>query len=102
MLNRHKPRSRRVLYAFRTALVLFGCYLVFHAFYGAHGLLAYGQLHNQIAELETRKIALEERRALLEARVDALKEHTLDGDLVDERARANLALIGIDERIVLD
>ncbi|MEQ8658150.1 MAG: septum formation initiator family protein [Hyphomicrobiales bacterium] len=100
MLKRHKPRSRRTLYAFRVALVLFGIYFVYHAFHGDHGLLAYAQVQSQVEYLAGERQELEARRDILEARVEALRNDAMDGDLVDERARQSLALIGRAERIV--
>lgn len=100
MLKRHKPRSRRTLYAFRVALVLFGIYFAYHAFHGDHGLLAYAQVQGQVERLAEERLELEARRDILEARVEALRNEAMDGDLVDERARQSLALIGRSERIV--
>lgn len=102
MLTRHKPRTRRTLYAFRAALVLFGVYFAYHAFHGNHGLLAYAQVQERVAQLSGQKAGLEARRVQLEARVAALRDDALDGDLVGERARQSLALIGPAERIILN
>ena len=101
MLKRHKPRSRRTLYAFRVALVLFAVYFAYHAFHGNHGLLAYAQVQARVAVLEDERSALTVRRDVLTARVAALRDDALDGDLVDERARQALALIGHDQRIII-
>ena len=100
MLKRHKPRSRRTLYAFRVALVLFGIYFAYHAFHGNYGLLAYAHVQGQVERLTLERSQLEARRDRLGARVDALRDEAMDGDLVDERARQALALIGQSERIL--
>ena len=102
MLTRHTRRSRRSLYAFRAVMALFGIYFAYHAFHGDHGLLAYAQVKERVERLTADRSALEARKAALEARVGALRSSALDGDLVDERARQTLALIGAGERIVLD
>ncbi len=102
MLQRHKPRTRRTLYAFRVALVLFGVYFAYHAFHGNHGLLAYANVRAEVAHLTQERQALEARRDVLKARVEALRDEAMDGDLVDERARQTLALIGNGERILRD
>jgi cell division protein FtsB len=101
MLSRHKPRSRRTIYGFRVALLLFAVYFGYHAFHGDHGLLAYAQVQLRVAQLEAQRDDLAIRQAYLEARVGALRDEALDGDLVDERARHALAVIGRNERIVL-
>ena len=100
MLTRHKSRSRRTLYAFRAALILFCVYCGYHAFHGNHGLIAYANVQVRVAELQERQGALEARRAFLLSRVEALADRALDADLVDERARQTLAYIGVNERIV--
>lgn len=100
MLSRHKPRSRRTLYVFRAALLLFAAYFGYHAFHGDHGLLAYAQLQLRVAQLEDQREELSARHAYLESRVGALRDEALDADLVDEQARHVLAVIGPDERIL--
>ncbi|MFK7792225.1 MAG: septum formation initiator family protein [Devosiaceae bacterium] len=100
MLTRFKPRTRRTIYAFRAALLLFGVYFGYHAFHGNHGLLAYAQVQSRVVGLERERDVLALRQAHLEARVSALRDDALDGDLVDERARHALALIEPSERII--
>ncbi|MBV6658978.1 MAG: septum formation initiator family protein [Devosiaceae bacterium] len=101
MLTRHKRRSRRSLYVFRAAMVLFGLYFAYHAFHGDHGLIAHAEVQQRVSALEAQKLNLEARKGALEARVAALRDSGLDGDLVDERARSTLGLIHRSERIVL-
>lgn len=101
MLTRHKPRSRRSLYAFRGAIILFGLYFAYHAFHGDHGLLAYAQVQARVQALEEDRATLEERKQALELRVQSLRSNALDGDLVDERARQTLGVIGPRDRILI-
>lgn len=101
MLTRHKPRSRRSLYAFRAAIIVFGLYFSYHAFHGDHGLLAFAQVQARVITLEEDRSALEERKQALELRVQAMRSHALDGDLVDERARQTLGVIGPNDRILI-
>ncbi|MEM6710945.1 MAG: septum formation initiator family protein [Pseudomonadota bacterium] len=101
MLTTTRNRSRRIVYAYRCALVLFGGYLISHAFHGDHGLIAYASIQEELSGLSSQKEELETRRAQLEVRVNALSDQTLDGDLVDERVRRILAFIGEYERIVV-
>lgn len=101
MLTRHKPRSRRSLYAFRCAIIMFGIYFAYHAFHGDHGLLAYAQVQERVASLRLDREALEERKIALELRVASLRNDALDGDLVDDRARQTLGLIGPSDRIII-
>lgn len=101
MLTRHKPRSRRSLYAFRGAIIAFGIYFAYHAFHGDHGLLAYAQVQARVATLEDDRAVLEARKQALELRVQAMRSNALDGDLVDEQARQTLGLIGPQDRILI-
>lgn len=100
MLTRHKPRSRRPLYAFRAVILLFGVYLAYHAFHGDHGLLAHALVSERVIALDAELATLTERRAQLMARVEALGGEAMDGDLIDQRARQTLGLIGGNERIL--
>ena len=102
MLTRQKRRSRRTLYAFRVVMALFGVYFIYHAFHGNHGLLAYAQVQVRVETLSIEKNELEARRAALAARVNALRYGGLDGDLLDEEARNALAVIGHNERLIID
>lgn len=101
MLTRHKPRSRRSLYAFRAAIIVFGLYFSFHAFHGDHGLLAFAQVQARVITLEADRAALDERKQALVLRVQAMRSNALDGDLVDERARQTLGVIGPNDRILI-
>lgn len=101
MLTRHKPRSRRSLYTFRAAILVFGLYFAYHAFHGDHGLLAYAQVQTRVVALEEDRSALSERKLALELRVQAMRSNALDGDLVDDRARQTLGLIGPRDRILI-
>ncbi len=100
MLTQHKPRTNQALYVLRAALLLFGGYLVYHAFHGDHGLIAHAEVRSDVERLTLERDALADRLMVLQARVDALQESELDGDLLDERARQTLAVIGPNERIL--
>ncbi|MEM1289334.1 MAG: septum formation initiator family protein [Pseudomonadota bacterium] len=100
-LTRHKRRSHRWLYAFRAGMALFGIYFAYHAFHGNHGLIAHAELELAVENLVEREEALRARKTALEARVAALSAGSLDGDLLDERARHVLGLIGERERILV-
>ena len=87
---------------FRVVMALFGVYFIYHAFHGNHGLLAYAQVQVRVETLSIEKNELEARRAALAARVNALRYGGLDGDLLDEEARNALAVIGHNERLIID
>jgi cell division protein FtsB len=74
-------------------------YLGAHAVTGRQGLVAYVDLQGQERRLEERVAALEEERAVLEARAARLRPETLDLDYLDERARITLAAGDGDELV---
>ncbi|SDE69753.1 Cell division protein FtsB [Rhodospira trueperi] len=76
-------------------------YFSYHAVNGERGLLAWWQVRQDIQIARADQAALEAERAWLEHRVGLLYDHQLRPDMLDERARDMLNLIGPDEVIVL-
>lgn len=81
---------------------LLSVYFLFHGISGDRGLLKLLYLKNEIAE--ARKIAetYNNQKQELEEKVKLLSSSSLDLDLLDERARIVLNLVGQDEFIILD
>lgn len=81
---------------------LLSIYFVFHGISGDRGLLKLLYLKNEISE--ARKIAdtYHQQKTKLEEKVKLLSSSSLDLDLLDERARVVLNLVGKDEFIILD
>ncbi len=79
-----------------TLIVYFGLNLV----QGDHGLLAWVQRSRQVHSAETTLAATDDELAHLRHRADLLKGNHLDRDLLDERARAALNVIGPDEIVI--
>ncbi|MBB4286050.1 FtsB family cell division protein [Roseospira goensis] len=79
------------------ALVYFG----YHAVNGDRGLLAWWQLRQDIRVATQERAALAEERRLLEHRVRLLRRDQLHPDMLDERARAMLNLVGPDEIVIV-
>ena len=77
-------------------------YFAYHSLKGDHGLSAYLALTGEIdkAEITLRDHRLE--RLLIERRTELLSPGNLDIDILDERARAILNLLEVDERVILD
>jgi cell division protein FtsB len=87
-----RKRLRSVLTAlglYLGAAALIG-YFGVNAYTGNHGLNARQQLDAQIAELIKERDASKAERMLWERRVGLLSSHSLDPDMLDERARALL------------
>ena len=88
-----------------SGLTLLACTLVgyfgYHMVHGDRGLLAWQRIG---AELEASRAELDRltaEREELEHRVSLLRRSSLDPDLLDERARLMLSLVGSDDVVVL-
>jgi len=75
-------------------------YFAYHAVQGERGLLTMVHLGQQI-DLADRELAtVQAEREALERRVRLLRAESLDRDMLDERARATLGLIGPNEMVI--
>ncbi len=72
-------------------------YLVFHALNGNHGVYALLKEQRRLAMQEHELSELQKQREAAERRVMLMSDHSLDLDLLDERARAVLGYAGKDE-----
>ncbi len=77
-------------------------YFAYHLVQGDRGLMAWVRLEQQVAEANMALAAVEAQRATLEHRVDLLRPQHLDPDLLDERARRELDLIGPHETVIFE
>ncbi len=76
-------------------------YFAYHGIQGDRGLIAYLQLERQIEIAEQRLAELDAERAVWGHRTKLLRRDQLDRDMLDERARAMLNLVGPDEIVVM-
>ena len=83
-------------------LVLLICLFSYFAIRGDRGYLKYLYLQNKVAEAEQLQQTYQMRRDELNQKVKLLSSSSLDLDLLDERARAVLNVIGDDEFIIID
>jgi cell division protein FtsB len=77
-------------------------YFAYHLVQGDRGLTAWIRLNQQVREAKTTLAAVEAERSTLERRVDLLRPQHLDRDMLDERARSVLNLIGPHEIAIFD
>jgi cell division protein FtsB len=77
-------------------------YFAYHLVQGDRGLMAWVRLTQQVREAKTTLASVESERATLERRVDLLRPEHLDRDLLDERARGQLNLIGPNEIVIFE
>jgi cell division protein FtsB len=88
--QRKKSILKRFYMPLATGLVL--TYFGYHAFHGDYGLMARAELDSQVSDLEGELKNLRTIRRQFEHRVSLLRPESLDPDMVDELARANLNL----------
>ena len=75
-------------------------YFAYHLVQGDRGLMAWVRLNQEVDHANTTLAAVEAQRSALEHRVDLLRPQHLDRDMLDERARAELDLIGPGETVI--
>ena len=83
-------------------LMLLSSYLSYFAIKGDRGFLKYLYLQNKVSEAEELNKNYDRQREELEQKVKLLSSSSLDLDLLDERARTVLNMIGDDEFIIID
>lgn len=77
-------------------------YFAYHSVKGDHGLSAYLILSTEVAKAEIALAQRTQKRVLIEHRARLLRPDNLDLDTLDERARAVLNVLEVDERVILD
>jgi cell division protein FtsB len=77
-------------------------YFAYHAIQGERGLLTLWQLNQQVSAADEQLAALEAEHDALAHRVSLLRPESLDQDMLDERARRVLGLVGRNEVIIAE
>jgi cell division protein FtsB len=75
-------------------------YFVAQAYEGARGIEAKRQIKARILALRTELAQLKEQRSAFERKVAMLRGPVLDGDLLDERARAELGRVNKNDLVI--
>ena len=75
-------------------------YIAYHAVQGDRGLIAYCQLTKQVSHAEVTHLRISRERAIIQNRVSLLNPHTLDRDMLEERARFMLGYSLPDEIVI--
>ncbi|MBZ0325082.1 MAG: septum formation initiator family protein [Alphaproteobacteria bacterium] len=77
-------------------------YFVFHAIQGERGILAWLKIEQRITAARAAQAETAAERSVLESRVALLRKDNLDTDMLEERARAVLNLVGAREIVIFD
>lgn len=94
----NKSKSSAVI----VGLMLLCAYFSYFAIRGDRGLFKYLYLQEKVAEAEKLSNSYDRKKDELEQKVKLLSSNSLDLDLLDERARAVLNVIGDNEFIIID
>ena len=76
-------------------------YFAYHLVEGDRGLAAWLRLQQELREARATLAAAEAERTTLERRVELLRPEHLDRDMLDERARSQLNLVGPNEIVIM-
>jgi cell division protein FtsB len=77
-------------------------YFAYHLVQGDRGLIAWLRLTQQIREARLDLDRVEGERQALDRRVNLLRSDHLDRDMLDERARSTLNLVGPNELVIFN
>jgi cell division protein FtsB len=76
-------------------------YFAYNLVEGDRGFIAWTRLARQLRAEDARLDALRAQRAVLKLKVSDLTPSHLDPDLLDERVRGTLNLVGPNERVIM-
>ena len=99
VLRELRRRARFILGPF-LGMALTG-YFAYNICEGDRGLIAWLRLTRAIHEADAQLDALKAERTAIDRRVADMKPDHLDPDLLDERVRASLNLVGPDEVVIM-
>jgi cell division protein FtsB len=81
--------------------IIFLGYFAYHAFQGENGIVGRARLENRAQQLNHELEQLIAQHKDLDARVRLLRPATLDQDMVDEEARAQLSMVHPSEVVIM-
>lgn len=98
VLRAFSPRNL-ILPAFAAAFL---GYFAFHAFHGSYGIMAKARFDSEAETLSAQLDSLTAERSELEQHMALLRPTSLGPDMIDERAREQLNMLGPNEVLILD
>ncbi len=98
LIREAKKRSRQIVVPICAAVV--AGYFLYHTVHGERGVFAYAELSEQARDAELKLTDIRLRRRAVETDVRLLRHDSLDLDLLEERARTVLNLVGEDDLLI--
>lgn len=102
MILLHELRKRARHIAGPVFAISVFSYFAYHSVQGDRGIIAWLHLSQQVEIAEATLEKASRERSALEHRARLLRPDNLDPDMLDERARQTLSLVGPDEIVILD
>ena len=100
MATRQKRNSVLRQLMLPTCFLLLIGYFLFHALHGGYGVYSLTAMKARSDSLEADLLALRLVREAKEHRIALFRRETLDPDMMDERARANMNVAHHDEVVI--
>jgi len=100
MVIRHRWRAICGLMLSWSASALVTSFFVAQTYQGARGIEAKNEIKGRVFALRGELAALKLQRTALERKVALLRGPVIDGDLLDERARAELGRVNRNDLVV--
>lgn len=100
MLTRQYKKRRLGRFILPAITAAFLAYFGYHSVHGEFGLKATEQFERQKAERQQKLAVLQLKRKALEREVDALSDGSMQKDMLDEEARAQLNMSKPDEIVI--
>ncbi|MBV8428552.1 MAG: septum formation initiator family protein [Hyphomicrobiales bacterium] len=100
MVIKHRWRMMLGLVLLWSASALATGFFVVQAYEGARGIEAKRQIKSRVFALRAELAELKDERAALERKVAMLRGPVLDGDLLDERVRAELGRVNKNDLVI--
>jgi cell division protein FtsB len=100
MVTKHRWRVMLGLVLLWSVSALVTGYFVVQAYEGARGIEAKRQIKSRVFALRGELTELKAERSALEHKVAMLRGPVLDGDLLDERVRAELGRVNRNDLVV--
>lgn len=102
MSHRNAVRKRRFRVILPIAAVIVTSYFAWHAYHGAHGLLARESLKREELRLTVELKGLQARRKSIEDHIALLAPNKVDPDFLEEQAVNMLHFVDPDLREITD